>query len=346
MTRPAPGLGDTCLMCGTTDAAVLNIVSGEANGRREFDTVCDRDMNADWPTLFRVKYRERVEVGSCALCGYEMGRAWEADKIVDVWHPAGKTPPGGCPPEPEGHPPSPEWEAFYAKYRPGRPGVEHFRLEPAKVTPLRRPVSGVDGLSHRARAFSGSNRDETIIEGVIVGYCDGPQYAIRSDDGNQIWWREELVEVGPEVGDHEIPRHARHRPQTADLSYVVIEQPEPYCHAERNDYGTVESYTAEPALLPPGDWAAALDMVMARPDEVMCAFSELTDEATGQMCANMVGWVLHEDDDEPWKSGWTWKHTVLVKTPGGVVAVCEDDSPDVLYENALDNIRKVAGFTD
>lgn len=72
----------------------------------------------------------RVETGTCDLCGQVMHRAsrqtadgaWFTE---DVWHPHDVE--RACPPQPAGQPPSEEWEAFYARYRPGRPGHEHFR---------------------------------------------------------------------------------------------------------------------------------------------------------------------------------------------------------------------------
>lgn len=54
--RPGPGLGDTCLVCGINKAEVLNIVSGEVDGRRKFDTVCDTDMKGRWWKAFLAKH--------------------------------------------------------------------------------------------------------------------------------------------------------------------------------------------------------------------------------------------------------------------------------------------------
>ena len=44
---------------------------------------------------------------------------------------------------------------------------------------------------------------------------------------------------------------------------------------------------------------------------------------------------LYEDDDEPYRSGMRWRMVVLVDTGnGGCAVVCEDCSPENLYDAA------------
>ncbi len=158
-------------------------------------------------------------------------------------------------------------------------------------------------------------------------------------------WIADLVEVGPLASV--MTPSAKFGPRADRLRSVVVERPEDWCDEERDDEsGATTGWTADPDKFPPGDWAEALDMVLADPDGVMCAFAHMTDEASGQLCSASIGYVLHEDDDEPHRSGWDWRTVVLVQTRVGIVAVCEDDEPGTLYENALDNVRETRGFTD
>ena len=116
---------------------------------------------------------------------------------------------------------------------------------------------------------------------------------------------------------------------TDTLTFVHVEVPEDMCTLERHpEHGDVIGMTADPDKFPSPAWAEALDLVMADVDGADCDLSKLDGPA---LCHNHVGWVLHEDDEEPWRSGVTWRRTTLVESDEGIVAVCEDCAPDNLY---------------
>ena len=104
------------------------------------------------------------------------------------------------------------------------------------------------------------------------------------------------------------------------------------------DHGDVVDYLPDYTGLPNLPvWHEALARVMATVDEARCDVAALMDDATGQMCANAIGWVLDEYED--YRTGRETARTVfrvfaLVGAPGGVAAVCEDCMPHNLYENA------------
>lgn len=77
-----------------------------------------------------------------------------------------------------------------------------------------------------------------------------------------------------------------------------------------------ESWLPEFADLPEV-YVAALDAIVRNADNVEC-----------DSCGNGVGYVLHEDDDNPARSGCRWHSVWLAREDNGpVVALCEDCSP-------------------
>lgn len=120
------------------------------------------------------------------------------------------------------------------------------------------------------------------------------------------------------------------------LVFTAVEDPTEHSTEDRNDHGDVVGYTADPGTFQPpyaAEFAARLDRVMADADSATCDMPD---------CSHPIGWVLHEDDDEPWRSGLSWRWTTLVATGEGrpVLAVCEDDDPGNLYDHAADEARK------
>jgi hypothetical protein len=66
-------------------------------------------------------------------------------------------------------------------------------------------------------------------------------------------------------------------------------------------------------------WAAALDEVV-----------DAVDSATCSNCNEGLGYLLHEDDDEPRRSGVRWHAVWLAREDGGQVQMlCEDCAPYV-----------------
>ena len=120
---------------------------------------------------------------------------------------------------------------------------------------------------------------------------------------------------------------------TMTLTYFDVEVPEAWADVQRDDYGNVRDYFADPSKFPEDPkWAEALNRVLSRPDEATC---EVPD------CDAPIGWVLHEDDEEPWRSGITWRWVSLVDAGRyGVAAVCEDDCPANLYEIAAEDAAR------
>jgi hypothetical protein len=184
-------------------------------------------------------------------------------------------------------------------------------------------------LGLRGRAFSASDRTETAHEGVVVALHEGPVLYMVTEDGALQPWSAGLVEEAePGAGEVTVAR------ADAAVHYMLIEDPERYCTLERTDGGQVSGMVADPTKFPSPAWAVALDRVMEDADSAMCDLACLTDDVTGTLCSNPVGWVLHEDDDNPARSGLSWRTVVLVHTSDGIAAVCEDDAPDTLYSTA------------
>lgn len=190
-------------------------------------------------------------------------------------------------------------------------------------------------LNRRARAV-GASDGSTVFEGVVVGvWAQGPVYSFITESGALECWLAELtVDVEPGAGEVAVTR------ADAAAHYITIESPENYCTLIYGPHGDVESMVADPQHFPSAAWSMALDRVMENADAMMCDLADLCDEASGQMCSNSIGWVLHEDDDEPHRSGTVWRSVTLVHTSEGIAAVCEDDAPDTLYGAAAHHARR------
>lgn len=91
---------------------------------------------------------------------------------------------------------------------------------------------------------------------------------------------------------------------------------------------------------PDARWISEARRVVQTVDDESCALTYITDEATGQMCSNSIGWVLcsHEDGYGRETENVEFRSFVLVEVPpapgveyGKVVAVCEECGPDDMY---------------
>lgn len=191
-------------------------------------------------------------------------------------------------------------------------------------------------LNRRVRAYSASD-GSTYCEGVAVAVGAGPTLYIVTDSGAAEPWEARLVEdINPGAPDQ------KRRRAFTGMHFITIDSPEEWSVLEHNDHGAVTGMVANPAMFPSDAWSDALDRVMEDADSASCDLSDLSDEATGQMCSNPVGWVLVEDDEgRPMGSGLEWRQTTLVWTDEGVAVVCEDCSPPVLYAAAADAARTV-----
>lgn len=124
--------------------------------------------------------------------------------------------------------------------------------------------------------------------------------------------------------------------------FVTIETPTDFADEQRDpETGALTGYTARPTAfvqMPPDTRARMVTelqrLLDAGEGECSCDFVNLVDEASGQMCSEWVGWLLHEDDEHPVRSGVEWHTAVLVDNGEVCAVVCEDDSPATLYENA------------
>lgn len=58
------------------------------------------------------------------------------------------------------------------------------------------------------------------------------------------------------------------------------------------------------------------------------------DTCAAEGCSTPVGFVLHDDDDDPHR-GARWHWTTFVRAGNKVIAVCEGCSPANLYSEAL-----------
>ena len=109
------------------------------------------------------------------------------------------------------------------------------------------------------------------------------------------------------------------------LAWVTVEIPAEFSTEERGDYGEVIAMHPDPDRFPAdgaADYATALGEVMAEADGAVCGLDE---------CGQAIGWVLYEDDEAPWRGGLSWRWVSLVHTDAGVLAVCEECSPENLY---------------
>lgn len=183
-----------------------------------------------------------------------------------------------------------------------------------------------DMLNRRARAVGASDRS-TAFEGVVVGmWSTGPVYSIITESGAmEHWLAAHTEEIEPGAGEVAVRR------ADAATHYITVESPQDVCVLNRGDHGEVESMTADPQYFPSTAWSMALDRVMENADAMMCDLMYLNDEATGQVCANAIGWVLHDDDDDPRGNGLEWRMVVLVHTAEGIATVCEDCHPENMY---------------
>lgn len=105
-----------------------------------------------------------------------------------------------------------------------------------------------------------------------------------------------------------------------------------------NDHGGIDRFDPDYTGLPDLPvWREALARVMASVDEATCDLASLSDDATGQMCANPIGYVLHEYEDDNGRENARidFRLFALVGVSTGVAAVCEDCSPATLYEAAV-----------
>lgn len=191
-------------------------------------------------------------------------------------------------------------------------------------------------LNRRVRAFSASDR-ATHAEGVAVAIGSGPTLYFVTETGALESWQANLCEeTAPDLPPVKVQR------AFDAVHYVTIDTPEEWSILERHPkHGDVTGMRADPAQFPSTAWADAFDRVMEHPDETSCDFTSLTDEATGQCCSNPIGWVLYEDDEEPHRSGMTWRQVTLVWSDEGIAAVCEDCSPPVAFAAAADAARRV-----
>jgi hypothetical protein len=76
---------------------------------------------------------------------------------------------------------------------------------------------------------------------------------------------------------------------------------------------------------------AVLEKVIDEPDEHSCQANGCA-SMRGTAGAKGVGWVLVEDDDEPWRSGCHWDWLTLIQHDGKVIVACEDCSPSNVYD--------------
>ena len=51
-----------------------------------------------------------------------------------------------------------------------------------------------DLIGKKARAFLSDG--STHKTGTVIAYCNAPQVLIETENGEQIWWREDLTEIG------------------------------------------------------------------------------------------------------------------------------------------------------
>jgi hypothetical protein len=75
-----------------------------------------------------------------------------------------------------------------------------------------------------------------------------------------------------------------------------------------------------------------LEMVIDEPDEHTCQANGCTVPPWNR--AASVGYVLHEDDDNPARSGWSWRWLTLIQRDDRVIVVCENCTPSTVYDKA------------
>lgn len=62
-----------------------------------------------------------------------------------------------------------------------------------------------DPLLRPLRLFSGTDRDDTVAEGVCIAVSTGPQVCVETSDGRQKWWKADLTEAtGEPLTDAEL----------------------------------------------------------------------------------------------------------------------------------------------
>jgi hypothetical protein len=106
--------------------------------------------------------------------------------------------------------------------------------------------------------------------------------------------------------------------------YAVYEMTQPPLrHVPSDPTGPFDPWDHFPEQEPdvsdvPSPFRAAAQAVVDEPDSAVC-------ECCGKAA---IGYVLHEDDDEPHRSGLRWRTPWLTIGPSGAVAaVCEDCAP-------------------
>lgn len=125
------------------------------------------------------------------------------------------------------------------------------------------------------------------------------------------------------------------------LRYVDVEVVDDMFEPQYGDHGEIAAYEVSANL--PEPFSKVLGYLNDNPDTVTCGLRALTVDAMHlpePFCTQPVGWVLHEDDDNPHAGGLRWAWTTLVETEGGVLAVCEECSPGNLYDDAMDSLTR------
>lgn len=133
------------------------------------------------------------------------------------------------------------------------------------------------------------------------------------------------------------------------ITAVLVDGLDPFTEPRYNDdHGHIEGYDVAPGTLPDERMVPVLQALLdAGEGESSCAFSHLMERsvaacATPYLGETPIGWNLHEDDDEPHRSGIRWVAVALVATEEGVTAVCEDCHPVNLYAAAREAAEKAA----
>ena len=100
------------------------------------------------------------------------------------------------------------------------------------------------------------------------------------------------------------------------------------------DASPAEEHWGDPTFPGPTEFVVKSEYAIL-PDAFVAAIKWLIDNPDdGGRCAacylvGRIGYILHDDDDDPSGNGLRWSHTVLVQSAplGPVVAICEDCSP-------------------
>lgn len=134
------------------------------------------------------------------------------------------------------------------------------------------------------------------------------------------------------------------------ITAILVDGVDPFTEPRYDDeHGHIEGYDVRAGSLPDERMVPVLQAILdAGEAEMSCAFSHLTGNGVKAACATPylgetpIGWLLHEDDDEPHRSGIVWRAVALVATDEGVTAVCEDCHPVNLYAAAREAAEKAA----